>query len=101
MTWQELGRQQLLVYTTAWCSDCHRLKRILKDRKVPFAEIDIEVDPDAAARLRQQTRRTAIPFVQINGGPMVRGWHDGAPGRFSDDIFLGEVAAALTAVGNA
>ena len=101
MTWQDVSQLQLLVYTTAWCPDCHRLKRILSDRKVPFAEIDIESDPAAAARLRQQTGRTAIPFVQVSGGPMVRGWHDGAPGRFSDDIFLAEVTAALNSVGNA
>ena len=101
MTWQELGQQQLLMYTTAWCPDCHRLKRILNDRKVPVAEIDIETHPDAAERLQRQTKRTAIPFVQLNGGPMVRGWHEEAPGRFSADIFLAEAAAALQAVGNA
>jgi glutaredoxin len=101
MTWQDLGRQQLLVYTTAWCPDCHRLKRILADHQVAFTEVDIEVDPAAAVRLQQQTRRSAIPFVQINGGPMVRGWHEAVPGRFSDAIFLAEVAAVLDTVGNA
>ena len=101
MTWQELGRQQLLVYTTAWCPDCHRLTRILNEHKVPFAAVDIEEHRDAAERLQRQTQRTAIPFVQINGAAMIRGWHEGVPGRFSADIFLAEAAAALQAVGNA
>jgi hypothetical protein len=67
---------------------------------VPFAEADIEADPAAAQRLERQTRRTAIPYVQVDGGALVRGWHEGVPGRFSGDIFLAEVQDALAAVGN-
>lgn len=100
MTWQDLATHRLVVYSTSWCPDCHRLKRVLRERQVPFDEVDIDADPAAAERLRQRTRRTAIPFVQVAGGPMVRGWHDEAAGRFSEGLFLAEVQEALSAVGN-
>lgn len=101
MTWEELRRHHLLVYTTTWCPDCHRLKRLLRLKEVPFTEVDIESEPAAAARLQAQTGRCAIPFVQVDGGPLIRGWHEGAPGRLSEAQFLAETAAALTGVGNA
>ena len=99
MTWSELGRHQVLVYSTPWCPDCHRLKRILKAQGVPYAEVDIDADPAAAARLRALTGRTAIPYVQVDGGTPVRGWHDGEPGRFSESLFLSELGTALDSVG--
>lgn len=101
MTWQELNRHRVVVYSTSWCPDCHRLKRILQAQAVAFAEVDIDADPAAAARLRALTGRTAIPFVQVDGGPLVRGWHEQAPGRFSEALFLAEIGAVLTGVGNA
>lgn len=38
---------KILVYSTSWCPDCHRAKRVLKDHAVPFVEIDIETYPEA------------------------------------------------------
>ncbi|MBN2450476.1 MAG: glutaredoxin family protein [Lentisphaeria bacterium] len=95
MTWDDLKRHELVVYSTAWCPDCHRLKRFLQKQGVAFVEIDIDRDPAAAKRLEEATGRTAIPFVQVGDGAFVRGWHEGAPGRFVDGLFLQEVAAAL------
>lgn len=45
------------MYTTVWCGYCQRLKAQLNREGIAFTEIDIEVDPDAAA------------FVEsVNGG---------------------------------
>ena len=37
------------IYTTVWCGYCQRLKAQLAREGIPFEEIDIENDPDAAA----------------------------------------------------
>jgi len=95
MTWDELKQYQLDVYSTTWCGDCRRLKRILADRGVAYNEIDIDADPAAADRLVANTGKRAIPYVQINGAGFVRGYHKEAPGRWQDDLFLAEVAALL------
>jgi mycoredoxin len=49
--------ERIVMYTTSWCSDCRRAKRIFNALDVPFAEIDIDEYPAAAALVRR-----------INGG---------------------------------
>lgn len=39
----------LTMYTTSWCGYCVRLKSQLERFEVPFSEVNIEEDPDAAA----------------------------------------------------
>jgi glutaredoxin len=95
MTWQELATHDLKMYTTTWCPDCKRFKRILAKHDIDVPEIDIDADSAAAKRLEEKTGRTAIPFLEIDGGPMVRGWHTGAPGGLDEALFLKEVAEAL------
>ncbi|MCV7150144.1 mycoredoxin [Mycolicibacterium pyrenivorans] len=36
------------MYTTTWCGYCVRLKKVLKNEGIAFAEVDIETDPAAA-----------------------------------------------------
>lgn len=41
------------VYTTAWCSDCSRSKRLLNRSCTPYEEIDIEKNETAEATMRE------------------------------------------------
>ena len=36
------------MYSTKWCGYCQRLKRDLRDAGIEFAEVDIELVPEAA-----------------------------------------------------
>ena len=36
------------MYTTSWCPDCHVAKRALTQKGIPFEEINIEQDEQAA-----------------------------------------------------
>ena len=99
MTWNELKTRTITVFTTRWCPDCTRLKDRLKEQGVAFEEVDIEQDAAAARALREQTGRTAIPYVQVDGAAFVRGWHDDVPGRWDADRFLREAARAVRAHG--
>lgn len=47
----------LKMYTTAWCGDCTITKNYLRKFEIPFEEIDIEADDEAAAYV-----------VSMNGG---------------------------------
>lgn len=95
MDWNELKSHELTVYSTKWCPDCHRLKAVLDGQAVNYTEIDIDADPAAADRLQAATGRTAIPFIQIDGGPFIRGWHNEAAGKWNDSIFFSEVEEAI------
>jgi len=39
------------MYTTTWCGYCYRLKQGLTSAGIPFSEVDIELDEQAAERV--------------------------------------------------
>ena len=96
VTWKDLATHDLVVYTTTWCPDCRRIKDVFGRNSVPYKELDIDADAEAAKRLQQRTGRTAIPYVEIDGDHIIRGWHEEKPGRWNDDVFLAEAAGALS-----
>jgi mycoredoxin len=42
------GTSALTMYTTSWCGFCARLKTALRSEGIPWTEVDIEAEPDAA-----------------------------------------------------
>ncbi len=52
--------QRLTMYGTEWCGYCVRLKRGLEREGIPFDDVDIERDDDAARFV-----------VEVNGGNAV------------------------------
>ena len=43
-----LNQNTLIIYTTLWCGDCRRVKKLLDDHKIRYIEINIDQDPQAA-----------------------------------------------------
>ena len=59
----------MIVYTTAWCGYCHRLKRALERAEIPYTEVDIEGDPQAAAFVVAANGGNAtVPTVRFPDG---------------------------------
>lgn len=61
--------QPIVMYTTTWCSDCRRAKRVFAAMNVPYTEIDIEVDAHAAdlvTRLNDGAR--SVPTILFPDG---------------------------------
>jgi mycoredoxin len=44
-----MSGSELVMYSTVWCGYCTRLKIAMKASGIPFVEVDIEHDPEAAA----------------------------------------------------
>lgn len=58
----------ITMYTTRWCSDCVITKNFLQKLRVPFAEVDIESDPEAAEYvIRANEGRRSVPTLVVNG----------------------------------
>jgi glutaredoxin len=56
----------VVAYTTSWCPDCHRAKRILKQLGVAFQEIDIEEVEGAEAKMRRRNGGSGkVPTIFI------------------------------------
>jgi mycoredoxin len=57
-----------IVYAAGWCPDCRRTKRLLDEAGLPFAEVDIEQDPQAEALVLQRSGgRRVVPTLQLDG----------------------------------
>lgn len=60
---------QLVIYSTVWCGYCTRLKRQLERLGLPFVNVDIEQDPEAAAFVEQANGGSqTVPTVRLPDG---------------------------------
>jgi glutaredoxin len=58
--------ETITVYSAGWCPDCWRTKKFLKERGLPFQEVNIEEDLEAEELvLRVNHGRRRIPTLQI------------------------------------
>jgi mycoredoxin len=89
----DLKALDLEVYSAAWCPDCRRLEAWLAQHDVAHRKVDIETVPGAAEKLEAETGKRAIPFVLVDGGRWVRGYHKELPQRFDGDLFVEELLA--------
>ncbi len=85
------AKPRVLLFGTTWCPSCRDAKQYLQSRGVPFLELDVEKDPDAARQYQAvqsafRLREGAIPVMLINGRPLV-------------GFNKGKVDAALAALG--
>ena len=60
--------QPLTMYTTTWCPDCWRVKSFLKERGIPYREVNIEGDPSAEAIVvRANNGKRSVPTLEKDG----------------------------------
>lgn len=63
------------VYSTQVCPYCVRAKMLLKDRSIPYEEIDVTNDPDKRMWLVETTGRRTVPQIFI-GDEAIGGFDD-------------------------
>ncbi len=62
---------KVLLFSTSTCSWCRRAKRYFRERRIPFKEINIERDLDAARDIVRKTGQTGVPVIKIGGAWIV------------------------------
>jgi mycoredoxin len=45
--------EQIVMYSVEWCPDCRRAKFFLKRRNIPYLEVNVDADEQAAAFVRE------------------------------------------------
>ena len=59
--------QNLVVYSSSWCSDCRRMKRVLEDAEARFDEVNIDQDAGAeAVVLAKSGGRRVVPTLRFD-----------------------------------
>jgi mycoredoxin len=66
------GEQTITVYGTKWCPDCHRARRILDGRDIPYIYIDINRDQQACAYVEQVNHgNRSVPTILFPDGEIL------------------------------
>ncbi len=64
-------QHKVLVFTTPSCPWCKRAKSYLRDKSIPFREVDVSRDPAAARDLIRRSGQMGVPVVEIDGRPVI------------------------------
>jgi glutaredoxin len=59
------GTPVVTIYGTSWCGACRSARQYLTERRVPFADKDIERDPAAARELSEKAAKMGIPTDRV------------------------------------
>lgn len=60
-------KHEVIVYTTPTCPWCQMVKRYLQARGIPYTEIDVSADYNAAMEMVRKSGQTGVPVVEIDG----------------------------------
>jgi glutaredoxin 3 len=56
---------KITLYTTTDCSSCERAKALLKQRSLPYEEVNLSRDPDGRTKLVERTGLLTFPQVLV------------------------------------
>ena len=57
----------LVVYSSDWCPDCRRAKRVLEEAEAPFDEVNLDGDPTAEAMVLEKSGgRRVVPTLRFD-----------------------------------
>lgn len=65
------------VYTTPTCPYCRLVKEFLKEKSLPFEEVDVTADHQAVQHMVKLSGQMGVPVVEIDGKVIV-GWNKAA-----------------------
>lgn len=58
---------RLLVYSSSWCGDCRRTKRLLEEAGASFEEVDVDRDAQAEAMILERSGgRRVVPTLMFD-----------------------------------
>jgi glutaredoxin 3 len=62
---------KVVMFSTSTCSWCRRTKRYFKVHSIPFKEVNVERDPQAARDIVRKTGQTGVPVIKIGSSWIV------------------------------
>jgi mycoredoxin len=63
---------QIIMYGTNWCGDCHRSRRLLDRHEIPYTWIDVDRDPEAKAYVKSVNRGIqVVPTILFADGSIL------------------------------
>ncbi|HSH04208.1 MAG TPA: glutaredoxin domain-containing protein [Anaerolineae bacterium] len=68
----QFSTDEIVMYTTDWCPDCHRAKFLFKEYGISYREVDVEADVEAEALVKKLNNGYRIvPTILFPDGTML------------------------------
>jgi glutaredoxin len=61
----DAGTPVVTIYGTSWCGACRSARQYLTQRRIPFADKDVERDPAAARELAEKAGKLGVPTDRV------------------------------------
>ena len=55
------------IYSTKFCSYCKMAKDFLKEKSIPFEEINVQENPAAGREMIEKSGQAGVPVIEIDG----------------------------------
>ena len=63
---------KITVYSTAWCSDCKRVKKFLGEHQIQYEDVDIDLTPEAVTIVKQLNHgMRSVPTIVFPDGSIL------------------------------
>jgi mycoredoxin len=67
-----MSENEIIMYGTTWCPDCHRAKRVFEAKGVAYKWIDLAEDPNAAAEVERLNKGCrSVPTIVFPDGTIL------------------------------
>jgi glutaredoxin len=64
---QGIPASSLTIYSSSWCPDCRRAKRVVEEADAPFEEVDIDQSQEAESMVLQRSGgRRVVPTLRFD-----------------------------------
>jgi len=67
LCFSQVRSMAVLIYTTPTCQYCSKAKSYLRERGIPFRELDVSKNPSAAREMVRKSGQMGVPVLDING----------------------------------
>lgn len=62
---------RVILFTTPSCSYCRKAKQYLRQRQVPFKDVDVSRDAAAARDMVKRSGQSGVPVIDVGGKVIV------------------------------
>jgi len=63
---------QIVMYSVAWCPDCRRARTFFEEHNIPYLEVDVDHDPQAAIFVKDLNRGfRSVPTIIFPDGSVL------------------------------
>lgn len=64
--WNNMAKS-VKVYSTPTCPYCRIAKNFLKEKNIPFEELDVSRDKNALIEMKEKSGQMGVPVIDIDG----------------------------------